>query len=149
MAMIYEKTQHNDAGDWCVASWRVNKTRKLTSLEIRCSAAVMKNMTDAEIEANYKKTDDYDANELKMNVFVNGFCIEFNFNLFGLDVHYNAWNATNPSRTGYIDLDIVHKTIEAVAWWFQDKTIEMINEKFYFIAEREVAEEILAAFMPK
>lgn len=144
--MVYDRTDYNAAGDWCVGISSLNETRKLTSLEIRCSSPVMKNMSNAEIEANFKKTRDYDANEMQMNVFVNGFCIEFCFNLYGLDVRYNAWEAINPCRTNYIDLDIINKTVAAVAWWFQDKTIDMIDEQFYRTAEKSAAEAILKEF---
>ena len=60
--MVYDRTDYNAAGDWCVGILSLNETRKLTSLEIRCSSPVMKNMSNAEIAANFKKTRDYDAN---------------------------------------------------------------------------------------
>ena len=69
------------------------KKAGLESLDILCSSSLMMNMTDAEIAKEYKKSGDYDANECKMNVFVNRHVICFTFGLFGLDVNFNAFSS--------------------------------------------------------
>ena len=119
------------------------KRAGLKSLEILCSSPLMGNMTDAEIAEEYKKSGDYDANECKMNVFVNKTAICFTFDLFGLDVECNVFQHRTTTEELLANIDKCSQVIKSVAKWFDGHYIEEISEKFYEEAERQVAVQII------
>ena len=84
----------------------------LDSLEILCSG-MSGQMRDSDIRDHYRKTGDYDANEMYFNIWVNGFLIQFHFELMSehciediSEVFYEvaeqgiAWNIADAFRCG-------------------------------------------------
>lgn len=116
----------------------------LYSFEILCSSPLMKNMPDNEIARAYRKSKDYDANYLKMNVFVNGSCLQFLFDLFGLRVSFDCYQnrLSDSDRMGEM-IDIYSIVVKSVARWFAGHSIDEISEFLYKRAEREVAKQCI------
>lgn len=114
------------------------KGSSLASLEILCRG-MPDQMSDAEIERLHKKTGDYDANEMYFNIWVNGFLIQFHYELMGLHVEYNAWELLRPGHCHTATLAIVSKTVNAVVEVLKDHCIEDISEKFYKTFEQSIA----------
>lgn len=69
-----------------------------------------------------------------MNLFVGTLCIQMCFQLFGLDV---AFNALDVGR-GTASWEEVGCILEAVSNVFKQHTLEEISEEFYVQVEREV-----------
>ena len=83
-----KKTGYSAYGHYRIGQDDLKET-SLYSLEILCSR-MGRQMTDADIMREHKKTGDYDANEMHFNIWANGFLIQFQFELMGLHVMYNA-----------------------------------------------------------
>lgn len=78
----------------------------------------------------------YDAS-VEFQVFINDKCINFIFNLFGLDVYHTfSIPDTEESRKQIYD------TIELVNKWFKDKSLNDISEKMYHEIEKELGSQI-------
>ena len=119
------------------------KRAGLESLEILCSSPLMGNMTDAEIAEEYKKSGDYDANQCKMNVFVNNMVINFTFGLCGLHVFFDAFQDKWYGDELIEQIELRSRVIKSVAKWFSKRGIDEISEEFYEDAERWVAVQII------
>lgn len=117
----------------------------LDSLEILCSG-MSGQMRDSDIRDHYRKTGDYDANEMYFNIWVNGFLIQFHFELMGLHVNYNAWDLMRPGHVHTATPAIVSYTIAAAYDWLSEHCIEDISEVFYEVAEQGIAWNIADAF---
>lgn len=109
-------------------------------LEIVCDTTVHKNESDDELKRHrFLANRDgmaYDAS-VSFSVFIDDRCLLFNFNLFGLDVHYTfGCNDTN--------VDEILEIVKVVQKWFEDKTIDDICEDFYYRIKSELGENILA-----
>ena len=121
------------------------KETSLYSLEILCSQ-MGGQMTDADIMREHKKTGDYDANEMYFNIWVNGFLIQFYYELMGLHVEYDAFELKRPSSVHMATPSVVTGVVDAVADWLKDHYIEDICEAFYEAAEQGIAWQIVEQF---
>ena len=121
------------------------KETSLYSLELLCSQ-MGGQMTDADIMREHKKTGDYDANEMYFNIWVNGFLIQFYFELMGLHVEYDAFELKRPGHVHMATPSVVTGVVDAVADWLKDHYIEDICEAFYEAAEQGIAWQIVEQF---
>jgi len=121
------------------------KETSLCSLEILCSR-MEGQMSDADIKHYHKKTGDYDANEMNFNIWANGFLMQFQFELMGLHVMYNAWELKRLGCAHKATPSVVTGVVDAVTTWLQDHSIEDISEEFYKAAEQGIAWQIVDEF---
>ena len=126
----------------------VVKRAGLIDISILCSADLMKNMRDEEIDKE-AASGDYDANHCHLNLFLNNACIEFVFDLFGLHVSFNAMDIQFNLSHREPTFSQVMTAIEATAAWFSKHSIEDISEKFYIEAEQGVCTAVLNALTQK
>ena len=117
----------------------------LDSLEILCSG-MPGQMKDSEIRKRHLRSGDYDANEMRFNVWVNGFLIQFYFELMGLHVEYDVWDLMRSGHCHTATPEVVSKAVCAVYDWMKDHRIEDICETFYEAAEQGIAWGIADAF---
>ena len=139
-----KKTGYSAYGHYHIGQDDLRNT-SLYSLEILCSQ-MGSQMSDADIKKYHDKSGDFDANEMYFNIWVNGFLIQFHFELMGLHVEYNAWEL---KRTGHVHMatpSVVTGTVDAVTTWLQDHYIEDISEEFYKAAEQGIAWQIVDEF---
>lgn len=139
-----KKTSYSEYGHYHIGQDDLKYT-SLYSLEILCSKMAGQ-MTDADIKRYYKKTGDYDANEMNFNIWANGFLIQFQFELMGLHVMYNAWELKRPGCAHMATPSVVTGVVDAVTEWLQDHCIEDISETFYEVAEQGIAWQIVEQF---
>lgn len=138
------KTTGYSNGHYFIGQYDLEET-SLYSLEILCSK-MEGQMTDADIMREHKKTGDYDANEMNFNIWVNGFLIQFQFELMGIHVMYNAWELKRPGNVHMATPSVVTGVVDAVTDWLKDHYIEDICEAFYEAAEQGIAWQIVEQF---
>ena len=96
------------------------------------------NETDEELAKHRAECGEqgYDA-DVRFQVFINDKCIDFWFNLFGLDVYHTFDNfETKAVRKQVYDI------IEIVTEWFENKTLDDISEKLYHEIEEVLGKKI-------
>lgn len=139
-----EKTGYDEYGYYHVGSVDLKDT-SLDSLEILCSG-MCGQMTDVDIEQEHKKTCDYDANEMFFNIWVNGFLIQFHYELFGIHVNYNVCELERSGHVHSATKEDVMKVASAVQKWLCNYHIEDISEEFYKVAEQGISQQIVDEF---
>lgn len=141
------ETGYSDFGHYLVGSSDLTGTG-LESLEVLCSG-MRGQMTDTEIRRQRRRTGDSDGSSMKLNVWVNGFLIGFEFNMYGLETIYDSW-ALNCGRFAHrATPDMVSRTAYAVYYWLKDYGVDDICEDFYRKAEQGVAKSIVDEFSMK
>lgn len=139
-----KKTSYSEYGHYHIGQDDLKDT-SLYSLEILCSK-MEGQMTDADIKRYYKKSGDYDANVMNFNIWANGFLIQFQFELMGLHVMYNAWELKRPGNVHMATPSVVTGVVDAVTEWLCNHCIEDICEAFYEAAEQGIAWQIVEQF---
>lgn len=117
-------------------------TYEKNGLEVVCNYTMPMvggcNETDKELAKHRAEADDcgYDAS-VNFQVFISDRCLDFDFNLYGLDVRY-----TFDKRDTKITRKQVYDTIEIVNEWFEDKHLDDISEKMYHEIEEVLGKKI-------